>query len=163
MSVTDNQPEAPEATEESAVIKELREKANRTSAAEAEASALRREMAFDRAGVPTEGPASYFRKAYDGEVTPEAIRAEAETAGLLSPAAPAVDPVEVQQATEVSSAMAGGTPPTPQRADERFREIGKDGHGSYEALVAEIEASPITNDQFARMLDPFGRGALGDT
>lgn len=57
-------------------VKDLREKA-------AEAETLRREMTFIEAGVPNEGAAKYFRKAYDGEMSVEAIRKAAEEANLL--------------------------------------------------------------------------------
>lgn len=137
--------------EESAVIKELREKANRTQAAEAETSALKREMAFDRAGVPTEGPASYFRKAYDGDVTPEAIRAEAEAAGLLSPAAPEVPAHEAQEAAAISSAMAGGTPPAPTDLNEKLREAGKNGYGDIRELDQAIADLNLTSEDFERI------------
>ncbi len=149
------EPEAPEAGE-SAVIKELRERANRTQAAEAKTALLERELAFDRAGVPTSGPSSYFRKAYDGDITPEAIRAEAETAGLLTPAAAQVDPQEVNDLGAISSTMAGGAaPPVPAPA-ESFQEIGKDGLGDYNALLSEIERSGMTGDRVMKAFDPFG-------
>ena len=54
----------------------------------AEAEALKREMAFIKAGIPTDNPMSkYFVKGYDGEVTPEAIRQAAEEANLIAKAA----------------------------------------------------------------------------
>ena len=54
----------------------------------AEAEAVKREMAFLKAGVPMDNPvAKYFVKGYDGEVTPEAIRQAAEEANLIAKAA----------------------------------------------------------------------------
>lgn len=157
MSVTEptTDPEA-EGGSDSAVIQKLREQANRTQAAENENVALKREMAFDRAGVPTEGPASYFRKAYDGDITPEAIRAEAETAGLLSPAAPAVPQTEVTDLGAVSSSMAGGAPPPVAAPADKIREIGQDGLGDYNALIAEAEASGLTGERVLNAFNPFG-------
>jgi hypothetical protein len=50
-----------------------------------EASAAQRELAFLKAGVPADNPVTkYFVKGYEGEVTPEAIRAAAEEAGLIT-------------------------------------------------------------------------------
>lgn len=50
----------------------------------AEAAAARRELAFVKAGVPLDNPATkYFVKAYDGELTPEAIRSAAEEANFI--------------------------------------------------------------------------------
>ena len=54
----------------------------------AEAEAVKREMAFIKAGVPMDNPvAKYFVKGYDGEVSPEAIRQAAEEANLIAKAA----------------------------------------------------------------------------
>ena len=59
-------------------------KALRQAAAEAEAA--KRELAFDKAGVPMDHPASkYVIKGYDGDFTPEAIRAALEEANLIQP------------------------------------------------------------------------------
>ncbi len=59
-------------------------KALRQTAAEAEAA--KRELAFVKAGVPMDNPASkYFVKGYDGDFSPEAIRAAAEEANLIAP------------------------------------------------------------------------------
>lgn len=53
--------------------------------AEDRAAAAERELAFAKAGLPLDDPKmSYFVKGYEGEVTPEAIRAAAEQAGFLS-------------------------------------------------------------------------------
>ena len=50
-----------------------------------EAEAAQRELAFVKAGVnPDSAAAKYFVKGYDGELTPEAIRAAAEEANLVS-------------------------------------------------------------------------------
>lgn len=47
----------------------------RASAAEGRAAELEREMAFTKATVPDNPLGSVFRKGYDGDVTPEAIKA----------------------------------------------------------------------------------------
>jgi len=53
-----------------------------------EAEQIKREYAFMKAGVPMDTPmAKYFVKGYDGEFTPEAIRAAAEEAQLIQKAA----------------------------------------------------------------------------
>ena len=68
------------------IRKQLRE-AERTrkeaSEAMAELSSLKREMAFTKAGIPEHGTGNLLRKAYDGELTPEAIRKAAEEYGIL--------------------------------------------------------------------------------
>lgn len=62
------------------------EKELATKAAEAaEAQAAKRELAFYKAGIPLDSPmSSYFIKAYDGELTPEAIKQAAQEAQLIS-------------------------------------------------------------------------------
>lgn len=148
-------PEEPEG--ESAVIRELREKANRTAVAEAKAAELEREIAFDRAGVPTEGPASYFRKAYDGEVDSEAIRSAYE-AGGFAPATPAEVPAqELADASSISSAMNGGAVPAPTDTNAQLREVGKDGYGDPAALDAAIAGLGLTSEDFDRIaMKPYG-------
>ena len=77
----------------------------------AEAEAAKRELAFVKAGVPLDNPvAKYFIKGYDGEITPEAIRAAAEDANLVTPS---------QQATETKAEQEGwGRISRAQRAGE---------------------------------------------
>jgi hypothetical protein len=61
--------------------KELAAKAAEAS----EAQAAKRELAFYKAGIPLDSPmSSYFIKAYDGDLTPEAIKQAAEAAQLIS-------------------------------------------------------------------------------
>lgn len=53
----------------------------------AEFESLKRKMAFAEAGIDVNAPvAKYFIKGYEGEITPEAIRAAAEEAQILTPA-----------------------------------------------------------------------------
>jgi ribosomal protein L12E/L44/L45/RPP1/RPP2 len=72
-------------------IKNLRKAAEENPILKAEKAALARENAFLKAGINTDDPKlAYFYKGYDGEMTPEAIKQAAITAGFLS--APAADP-----------------------------------------------------------------------
>ena len=67
-------------------MRKLEEELKAERAARAEAEAAKRELAFVKAGVPLDNPvAKYFIKGYDGEITPEAIRAAAEEANLIQP------------------------------------------------------------------------------
>jgi len=50
----------------------------------------RRETFFAKAGIPESGAGALFRKAYEGEASLDAIRAEAEKYGVLQPAQQAV-------------------------------------------------------------------------
>jgi len=78
--MTDEAPKDPVRARMRQLEKELKAKEQ----ALAEAEAIKREFAFVKAGVPMDSPmAKYFVKGYDGEFTPEAIRAAAEEANLI--------------------------------------------------------------------------------
>ena len=65
------------ATQEPAGIKELRDAADRGKKATQELDAMKREMAFLKAGVDTDTKAGQLLyKAYDGELETAAIQAE---------------------------------------------------------------------------------------
>jgi hypothetical protein len=65
-------------------MRELEQQVKAFEAKAKEAEAATRELAFVKAGVdPDSAAAKYFVKGYDGELTPEAIRAAAEEAGLI--------------------------------------------------------------------------------
>lgn len=83
-------------------IRALKEKA-------AEAVNLQRELAFSKAGIPMEAPmAKYFVKAYDGEITPEAIRQAAEEANLIQSQTPAASTHEQQAWMRLQKSSAAG-------------------------------------------------------
>jgi hypothetical protein len=65
-------------------MRELEQQVKAFEAKAIEAEAAQRELAFVKAGVdPDSAAAKYFVKGYDGELTPEAIRAAAEEASLI--------------------------------------------------------------------------------
>jgi hypothetical protein len=75
--VQDEQPD-------NANIRQLREKAKRADELEAQLAAMQRNEAFRSAGLdPADKKASYFVKGYEGDLTPEAIRAAASEAGFI--------------------------------------------------------------------------------
>jgi uncharacterized membrane protein len=102
--------EVVEQTEKNPVRARMRElesevKALRDKAAEAER--LQRELAFSKAGIPLDSPMSkYFVKAYDGEVTPEAIRKAAEEANLIQAERPSADDSEQRAWSRLQKASA---------------------------------------------------------
>lgn len=72
-----------------AQIRALEEKAKRTGELETRLAEMERRAAFSEAGISMGDPkAKYFVAAYDGELTVEAIRAEALEAGVLTPPQP---------------------------------------------------------------------------
>lgn len=73
-----------EVESDSQVMKQLRRQAREGSAASKELGALRRELAFSKAGVPETKATGYFVTAYDGELDTESIRAAATEAGFIT-------------------------------------------------------------------------------
>lgn len=81
-------------------IKDLRAKAKGTDAATARADAAERELAFVKAGVPTDTKvAQAFLSTYTGEMTPDAIKAEAKEWNLI----PADETLQTSQFPEGSA------------------------------------------------------------
>jgi hypothetical protein len=73
-------------------MKQLEKEAKELRKQVAEFSASQRELAFVKAGIDPASPqAKYFVKGYDGELSPEAIRAAAEEAQLITPQANPMD------------------------------------------------------------------------
>lgn len=89
----DDEPTAEQTQRESHDIKRLREKAakaeteaKRAEEAEARAVAAERKLALREAGIDLGTPLGrLFAKSYDGDPTPEAVRAAAEAEGVLEP------------------------------------------------------------------------------
>lgn len=79
--------------------------------AEAEAQAAKRELLMLRAGIDVEnGPGKLFAKAYDGDLTHDAVKAAAAEYGVLAPPEPSVPPAELAAHTAASTAAAGALP-----------------------------------------------------
>lgn len=90
----------------------LREHAKRleaqAKAAAEEAAQLKRELAFAKAGLDLSDPKmGYFVKGYDGEATPDAIRAAAEAAGFIGEQTP-VSTQELQEHQAAANLAGGG-------------------------------------------------------
>jgi len=65
-----------------AELRKSRERAREAETAKAELEALKRDLAFTKAGVPETGVGALLRKAYDGDTDPDAIRKAAEEYGI---------------------------------------------------------------------------------
>jgi len=73
-----------------------------------------RELAFVKAGVDPNAPVSkYFMKAYDGELTPDAIRAAALEAQILAEKKPAETPDAAawDRTNQAAAGVTAGEPP----------------------------------------------------
>jgi hypothetical protein len=106
----------------------LREAARESKANRAENEALKRRLAFSEAGIPrfedmadddpNKNLTSMFTRSYDGEMTAEAIRADAAGIGLLDRVATGTEdrqPTAAEiQGQSMRADFAGGTPVPPQ-------------------------------------------------
>lgn len=109
-----------------------REKRERGKADE-RAKTAEKELAFMRAGIDssTNPLAAYFIQGYDGEITPEAIKAKAMEVGLIAPPAPpAPDPLReasLAAGERIAATAQGGGEVTPRGTaalDEAFAQGG---------------------------------------
>jgi hypothetical protein len=65
-------------------LKDLRRAADQSKAVKAENAALKRELAFTKAGIDSSNPTlAYFVKGYEGELEPSVIRQAAIDAGFI--------------------------------------------------------------------------------
>jgi len=102
-----------------AELRKSRQVAKEAAEANAKLAELQKELAFTKAGIPEDGVGSLLRKAYDGEITPEAIRAAASQYGITSQVSNSVSPSQEIPQSELESMRrvngaavnAGGTPP----------------------------------------------------
>lgn len=122
-------------------FKNLRAKAKKADQYEREVMTLKRENAFIKAGVNMDDPKmGYFVKGYDGELTSEAIKEAAISAGFMAaPAAAAPDPA-VQQAQAGQAAVVAASAGTQPEFDtdavaygmqQALAEGGMDGLAAY--------------------------------
>lgn len=113
-----------QSTISNAELRRLRKDRERRQELEEKVAQLERRDVFARAGIPVDDPgARYFVKGYDGELTPEAIKAAGIEARLLS--AEGATPQEVAGHQAAQAAAQGGTAPT----------VGPD----YQAKLAELQ------------------------
>lgn len=113
----DDQPQ--ESNPVRARMKQLEKETRELRKQVAEAQAIQKELAFVKAGLDLNSPmAKYFVKGYDGDLTPEAIRAAAEEAQLITPQAPTETQAEKQAWQQTNKIAAGSevAPPPPSWA-----------------------------------------------
>jgi hypothetical protein len=95
-------------------LRNLRKKAKAADEAERRAAKAERELAFAKAGLDLgDAKVGYFVKGYDGDLTPESIRATAVELGFV--AAPQADQqaaLEARSIEQITSTAAGGQPAT---------------------------------------------------
>lgn len=138
-------------------IASLRNAANKSKRLERENAELRRNLAFTQAGIDTNDPRlQYFAKGYEGELTAEAIKAEATKAGFLAPPEPTPEE-QAQQAQQqqaqfgeqqIAQAAAGAIPPGQMDPSDQL--VGIYNDGGAEAVLNALRAAgvPISTDAF---------------
>ncbi len=147
------------ATQEPAGIKELRDAADRGKKATQELDAMKREMAFLKAGVDTDTKAGQLLyKAYDGELETEAIQAEWSEL-VPGTAAPPPEPETVDatdtQVAEQRRELAGDSVPPGTQTESPYDA----GHREFKAMM---DAGRPKEDSAARFIHTVLEAAGGD-
>lgn len=124
-------------------FRQMREKANRTDDAEKRAADAERQLAFVKAGVGLDDPrATYFIKGYEGDLSPEAIRTEARSIGIIE-GDPGPPPEELEAHRQVNQSSAGAPPP---------------GDTALADDMASIDAQdPLANEKIYAVMVKHGR------
>ena len=126
-----------------AELRKLRKEAEKAKDLEARLAEAERRETFALAGIPLDDPAArYFIKGYDGEMTPEAIKAAAVQARVIQGAQATPEEIAGHQAAQAAAAGAEsvGVGPNLQAklAEMAKREFGPADEVARQAHVAEI-------------------------
>jgi putative heme degradation protein len=108
-----------EQQDQSPDIRALRQKAKERDTLAAQLAERERELAFAKSGLDFNDPKlKYFIKGYEGDLTPEAIKAKAQEDGFLAAQASSTDQAEVNAHQRLTNASSGANEtPTPDLAD----------------------------------------------
>ena len=121
-------------------IKELESEIKLFRQQAAEAEQAKRELAFVKAGIdPADTAAKYFVKAYDGELTSDAIKQAAVEARLLSPAPQNEEMQSEQQAWSRTNQVAAGAGSSFQVPDLETRIANASSEAEVLAILAEAQ------------------------
>ena len=145
------------ATQEPGSIKELRDAADRGKKATQELDAMKRDMAFLKAGVVTDTKAGQLLyKAYDGELVTESIQAEWQelVPGAVMPPAETVDTTDTQVA-EQRRDLAGDSVPPENQTESPYDA----GHREFRTMMDEGRPK---EDSAARFIHTVLDAAGGD-
>lgn len=122
-------------------FKNLRAKAKKADRLEPEVVALRKELAFVKAGIPMEDPKmSYFVKGYEGELDPSAIKQAAIEAGFIAAPTQEPDPAVVNAQQGQSRVVAAASESQPSfdessRVHEMQQAYAQGGLGGLSAVT----------------------------
>ena len=104
--------------------------------ARSEIATGKREAAFRDAGLKDDPTVELFKRAYDGDLTPEAIRLAAIPYGLT--AEPVANAVADRELLEATRRVQAGTSQTPTQADDAMAALDRAGSNP-EAIKAVIQ------------------------
>lgn len=131
----------------------LRRAANKSKKLESELAAMRRELAFTKAGINPDDPKmKYFVRGYDGEMNADAVRQAALEAGFLASQASSNDVAQQQAAASqqrVMTAAAGAIMEDSSEEAAYARMEAAMEEGGVEAMldVARQYGIPIATEQ----------------
>jgi uncharacterized protein YigA (DUF484 family) len=121
-------------------IKELESEIKSMRQQAAESEQAKRELAFVKAGIDTsDNAAKYFVKAYDGELTADAIKQAAVEARLLSPAPQNEEMQSEQQAWSRTNQVAAGAGSSFQVPDIETRIANATSEAEVLDILAEAQ------------------------
>jgi hypothetical protein len=122
-------------------IKELESEIKLYRQQAAEAEQAKRELAFVKAGIdPADTAAKYFVKAYDGELTSDAIKQAAVEARLLSAPLQQTEDLQAEQnAWSRTNQVAAGAGSSFQVPDIQTRIANADSEAEVLAILAEAQ------------------------
>lgn len=149
-----------EETEQQEDVSELRKAAEAGRTARQEADLAKKELAFVKAGINTDTkPAQALLRSYDGDLTTEAIQAEAREWSLLETPAPAEKPdysAEAEQQELRDQVNTGEPAPDTKPEVSPVEQAFKDFHKDREAGKSQTEA---TNQVIGKIIKA---AAMGD-
>lgn len=128
-------------------FRNLRAKARKADQYERENAQMKRELAFVKAGIPTDDPRmGYFVKGYEGDLDPTAIRQAAVEAGFITPpqqeSDPAVDQARQGQARVLAASTGVETQFDPSSVEYKMEQALKEG--GLEGLSAVAQQYGVT-------------------
>jgi len=145
-------------------VSELRKAAEGGKAAKAEAALAKKELAFVKAGIDTDSkPAQALLQSYSGDLTADAIKAEAADWGLTGTSTPAPEPEQEAQPDYTEDAelqnMRDSVSGTPAPHDEPVKsafDIAGDGY--LEDRKANRSAQDSLNRAYGNFIKEAAKG-----
>jgi hypothetical protein len=118
--------------------------------AKAELATIKRDAMFDRLGIPNEGLTKLFRQHYAGELTEEAIKAEAINYGLFQqaptipqPTIPGIDQDAYQRQVAAQAGTPIGAQPSAVEALNQLRTTAVTHDGGLEQAINILRANGV--------------------